>query len=69
MEGILIVGYGVSAPNEQMIQREIKVKTPPMNDKKKNLENVVIADAGLLPKERLWDVLKDYPQKLVGELR
>ncbi len=60
--------YGFSMPNKQMIQREIKVKKPPLNDKT-NLENVVIADAGLLPEEFLWDVFKDYPQKLVGNLR
>ena len=36
---------------------------------KKNSENVVIADAGLLPEELLWDALRGYPQEPVGELR
>ena len=57
-------------PDEQLTQREIKeMKKKPANVEKKNLGNVVIADAGLLPDEILWDVLKDYPQELVAGLR
>ena len=41
----------------------------PLNAEKKNLGNVVIADAGLLPEELLWDVLRGYPRELVGKLR
>ena len=36
---------------------------------KRNSGNVVVADAGLLPDEILWDVLKGYPRELVGEMR
>ncbi len=70
LEDVLIVGYGVSVPNEQVTQEQPKgVKKTPLNVEGKNSRNVVIADAGLLPEEFLWDVLKDYPQELVGELR
>lgn len=31
--------------------------------------NVVIADAGLLPKETIWDAMSGYPLELVMELR
>ena len=51
-------------------QREIReMKKKPANVEKKNSGNVVIADAGLLPDEILWHVLKDYPQELVAGLR
>ncbi len=45
------------------------MKKTPANVEKKNLGNVVIAEAGLLPDEIMWDVLKDYPQELVAGLR
>lgn len=45
------------------------MKKTPANVEKRNLGNVVIADAGLLPDEILWDVLKGYPQELVAGLR
>ena len=45
------------------------MKKKPLNAKKTNLGNVIIADIGLLPEELVWDVLRGYPQELVGELR
>ncbi len=70
LDDVLIVGYASPMPDEQVTQRELKaMKKTPMNDGGKNSGNVVIADAGLLPEELLWDVLKGYPQELVGELR
>ena len=70
LDDILIVGYSASIPDEQVTQRETgKMKKTPSNVDKKNRGNVVAADAGLLPEELLWDVLKGYPRQLVDQLR
>jgi len=70
LDDVLIVGYASPMPNEQVTQREPKaIKRTPVNAGDKHSGNVVIADAGLLPEKLLWDVLKGYPQELVGELR
>ena len=70
LDDVLVAGYGVSMPDEQVTQWELKeMKRMPPNAEKKSSGNVVIADAGLLPNELLWDVLKGYPQELVGDLR
>lgn len=70
LDDVLIVGYAASMPDEQVTQRELKaLKKRPPNAGKKSSGNVVIAKAGLLPEELLWDVLKGYPQELVSELR
>ncbi len=67
---VLIVGYGVSMPDGQVTQRKGKtMKKKPASVDKKSSGNVVVADAGLLPEELLWDVLRGYPQELVSELR
>ncbi|MCK4785898.1 MAG: hypothetical protein KAV87_19235 [Desulfobacteraceae bacterium] len=61
---------GTSVTDEEAIQEHPAVvkKTSP-KVKSKYSRNVVISKAGLLPEELLWDVLRTYPQKLVGELR
>jgi hypothetical protein len=33
------------------------MKNMPLDTEKKNLGNVVIAEAGLLPKEMIWDAM------------
>ena len=70
LDDVLIVGYASSMPDEQVTQRDPKaMKKKPLNAGKKDSGNVVIADTGLLPEEFLWDVLKGYPQEVVGGLR
>jgi len=57
-------------PDNQVTQRELRArKKRPSNAGKNSSGNVTIANAGLLPDELLWDVLKGYPQELVAELR
>ena len=70
LDDVLIVGYAASMSDEQVSQRELKaMKKGPPSAGEKSSGNVVIANAGLLPEELLWDVLKGYPQELVSELR
>jgi len=70
LDDVLIVGYTASMPERQVTQRELKaLKKRSRSAGRKSSGNVVIADAGLLPEEFLWDVLKGYPQELVNELR
>jgi len=45
------------------------MKKTPLNVEKKNSGNMIIAQAGLLPKEMIWDAMSGYPLELVMELR
>ena len=70
LDDILIVGYSIAMPDEQVTQREPKeMKKTPLNSEKSSSGNVTIADAGLLPEELLWDVLRGYQQELIAKLR
>jgi len=60
-DDVLLIGYDLSAPDEPVTQRE-------PGKMKRNSENVIKSDNGLLPDELVWGVLKGYPQRLVSEL-
>jgi hypothetical protein len=41
----------------------------PLNVEKKNLGNLIIAEAGLLPKEMIWDAMSGYAEAYVYRLK
>jgi len=47
----------------------MEMKKAPLNVEKKNSGNLIIAEAGLLPKEMIWDAMSGYTLELVMKFR